>query len=95
MDVRWLYGVGMASFLAFTTAAWATPGKVDAQGCHQSAKAGHHCHNHKGSSSAGQRASSSGSAESPQVRERRLLRECKGRPNAGACLGYANATSKR
>ena len=30
-----------------------------------------------------------GSAETPLQRERRLKRECKGRPNAGACEGYA------
>jgi hypothetical protein len=29
-----------------------------------------------------------GSAESSGVREARLRRECKGRPNAGACQGY-------
>lgn len=29
------------------------------------------------------------SAESNAERDRRLTRECKGRPNAGACLGYA------
>jgi hypothetical protein len=29
------------------------------------------------------------SEESPAERARRLTRECKGRPNAGACLGYA------
>ena len=28
------------------------------------------------------------SSESPQAREKRLKRECKGRPNAGACLGH-------
>lgn len=28
------------------------------------------------------------SAESPAERDRRLYRECKGMPNAGACLGY-------
>lgn len=28
--------------------------------------------------------------ESARERERRLLRECKGRPNAGACSGYAS-----
>ncbi len=32
----------------------------------------------------------SGSEETPRERERRLLRECKGRPNAGACSGYAS-----
>ena len=29
-----------------------------------------------------------GSAETTKERERRLMRECRGRPNAGACLGY-------
>jgi hypothetical protein len=29
-----------------------------------------------------------GSGESTAERDRRLLRECKGRPNAGACAGY-------
>lgn len=28
------------------------------------------------------------SSESPQAREKRLKRECKGRPNAGMCLGH-------
>jgi hypothetical protein len=32
----------------------------------------------------------SSSAETPAERDRRLLRECKGLPNAGACLGYAS-----
>jgi hypothetical protein len=31
-----------------------------------------------------------GSGETTPERDRRLLRECKGRPNAGACLGYAS-----
>lgn len=30
------------------------------------------------------------SDESPAERARRLARECKGRPNAGACLGFAS-----
>lgn len=30
----------------------------------------------------------SGSAETVGERERRLARECRGRPNAGACLGF-------
>ncbi|MBX3609014.1 MAG: hypothetical protein KF871_03890 [Hydrogenophaga sp.] len=30
------------------------------------------------------------SEESPAAREKRLKRECKGRPNAGACLGFAS-----
>lgn len=28
------------------------------------------------------------SGESPAAREKRLRRECRGRPNAGACLGF-------
>ncbi len=28
------------------------------------------------------------SAEKPAAREKRLKRECKGRPNAGMCLGH-------
>ncbi len=31
-----------------------------------------------------------GSAETTSERDRRLFRECKGRPNAGACMGYAS-----
>ncbi|WP_066269347.1 hypothetical protein [Hydrogenophaga palleronii] len=30
------------------------------------------------------------SEESPAARAKRLTRECKGRPNAGMCLGYAS-----
>lgn len=29
-----------------------------------------------------------GSEETAQQRERRLMRECRGRPNAGLCAGY-------
>lgn len=31
-----------------------------------------------------------GSGETPAERSARLRRECKGRPNAGACTGYTN-----
>ncbi len=31
----------------------------------------------------------SDSGETASERERRLIRECRGRPDAGACLGYA------
>jgi hypothetical protein len=31
-----------------------------------------------------------GSAESKADRDKRLMRECRGRPNAGACEGYAS-----
>ncbi len=31
-----------------------------------------------------------GSAESKPERDKRLMRECRGRPNAGACEGFAS-----
>lgn len=31
-----------------------------------------------------------GSGETAAERDRRMQRECKGRPNAGACLGYGS-----
>jgi hypothetical protein len=34
--------------------------------------------------------SDKGSAEGKAERDKRLLRECRGRPNAGACEGYAS-----
>lgn len=34
--------------------------------------------------------SEKGSAEGRVDRDKRLLRECRGRPNAGACEGYAS-----
>ncbi len=34
--------------------------------------------------------SDKGSAESKSERDKRLIRECRGRPNAGACEGYAS-----
>jgi hypothetical protein len=60
----------------------ATPGAVDSNGCHKSKKEGIHCH--------AERARGSGGSDGTQAaRDKRLTRECKGRPNAGACLGYA------
>jgi hypothetical protein len=34
--------------------------------------------------------SDKGSAEGRSERDKRMLRECRGRPNAGACEGYAS-----
>ena len=68
--------------IAGVRSAWATPGGVDEQGCHRSKTAGMHCH--------GERAQSAGSGESVAVRDKRLRRECRGRPDAGACLGYGS-----
>lgn len=64
--------------------AWATPGALDAAGCHHSKKIGYHCHPERGAKLA--RPAPVGSV-TPE--DRRMARECKGRPNAGACLGYA------
>ena len=35
-------------------------------------------------------AANPGPGETRQERDKRLLRECKGKPNAGACEGYAS-----
>lgn len=74
--------IGAAIFCAFAGVAFATPGGVDARGCHTSAKIGHHCH-------ASRAGNVGASGESSKERDRRLKRECKGRPNSGVCLGYA------
>lgn len=48
-------------------------------GCHYGPRGGLHCPRYiKGPSE-----------EGTTQREKRMRRECKGRPNAGACLGYA------
>ena len=72
--------------LFVSTVAHATPGGLDAAGCHRSKTAGYHCHPERGAARPAKaaRAPQAGTAE-----ERRLARECKGRPNAGACAGYA------
>lgn len=47
-------------------------------GCWWGPRGGLHCAKHVKSSS----------EESATQRDKRLKRECRGRPNAGACLGY-------
>ena len=76
--------VGASLLMAQFAPVWATPGALDAAGCHQSKKIGYHCHPERGAAPAR-------AAPVPAVtaEDRRLKRECKGRPNAGACLGYA------
>lgn len=66
-------------------AAVASPGATDASGCHTSARHGYHCHAKKPGKATERQAGKRRTAE-----DRRLRRECKGRPNAGACLGYAS-----
>lgn len=58
----------------------ATPGGVDARGCHQSKTIGYHCHAGRARVGVG--------GESPGERDARMRRECRSAPNAGACLGY-------
>lgn len=76
-------------FGAFLGAMWpvrhahATPGAVNVEGCHSSRKIGYHCHPER----AGRSGSLPGDGTHAQ-RDKRLARECKGMPNAGACLGF-------
>lgn len=98
-SMRWFYTMYLMAGLGLglVGTAGATAGKVDAEGCHQSAKQGHHCHPERAAGRGGRVSrigSSSSSEEAPQARDKRLLRECKGLPNAGACLGYANASRR-
>jgi hypothetical protein len=82
-------GEAMKTFLllalcVFSITAKATPGGVDKNGCHDSVKIGWHCHAKRST------AGSLPGDGSQKKRDERLKRECKGRPNAGACLGYTN-----
>ena len=74
----------IATLVLVSGAAGATPGATDANGCHQSAKMGYHCHAVKPGAAARK------AEKREAVEERKRRRECKGRPNAGACLGYAS-----
>mgnify|MGYP003612991896 CR=1 FL=1 len=75
---------------AFASLAQATPGGLDANGCHNSKKKDFHCHVARDKSPA----KTQGRAETGPQREKRLLRECQGRPNSGACLGYAKGPAE-
>lgn len=67
--------------VGFVGAAQATPGGVDANGCHKPKHGAIHCHPERIKGGAG-------GGESQTMRDKRLTRECRGRVNAGACLGY-------
>lgn len=82
---RSIFCVLVASLL-LAQFARATPGGVDANGCHQSAKNGHHCHSERATGRGSSQAV--GGHETTAQRDKRLKRECKGRANAGACLGF-------
>ena len=80
-----LANFAVATLVLVSGAAGATPGATDASGCHASARNGYHCHAKKPGKATERQADKRRTAE-----DRRLRRECKGRPNAGACLGYAS-----
>lgn len=73
-----------AAVMLVSGAAHATPGGLDAAGCHHSKKIGYHCHPERVG-----KATRAATVPTVTAEDRRLKRECKGRPNAGACLGYA------
>lgn len=58
------------------------PAHVDSAGCWEGPRGGLHC-----TKVAGDQRRLPGS-ETHTQRDKRLARECKGMPNAGACLGY-------
>lgn len=76
--------LGVLMSLAHFAPVWATPGGLDAAGCHHSKKVGYHCHPERGA-----KLSRPAPVGAVTPDDRRMARECKGRPNAGACLGYA------
>lgn len=63
-------------------AALATPGGVDANGCHTPKNGVHHCHALKSEKLPAH--------ESARARNARMKAQCQGLPNAGACLGYGH-----
>lgn len=79
---NWLLVVAFVFSVGGMGSASATPGKLNASGCHNSKTAGYHCHPERVPNLAG--------GESQTQRNKRLARECKGRANAGACLGFAH-----
>lgn len=87
---RILRGIAAGAVCCAAIAAQATGGAVDANGCHQSKKQGYHCHPERAQGAAGGGAWSTSTDRDQAARDQRLKRECKGRPNAGACLGYAS-----
>jgi hypothetical protein len=66
----------------FAVCAYATPGGLNKDGCHNSKSLGFHCHATSGHKLP------SGSSESKAERSSRLKRECKGKSNSGLCEGY-------
>lgn len=85
-----IHTAAAALLLTWAQFAGATGGGVDSAGCHDSKKQGFHCHPERAQGAAGGGALSPSTDRNQAERDKRLKRECKGRPNAGACLGYAS-----
>ena len=79
--MRGLFVVAFSVALCGAVHLEAVAAKRNSEGCYHSQKKGYVCPE--------QNTSQPWGAESPREREKRLKRECKGKPNAGACSGYA------
>ena len=85
-----IQAAALAILLGWAQFAGATGGSVDSNGCHHSKTHGYHCHPERAKGAAGGGVWSPSTDKDQDARDKRLKRECKGRPNAGACLGYAS-----
>lgn len=82
IKIQAFFFLAISAVLLSAGHAYATPGKVNEAGCHNNKKIGYHCH--------AERLPKTSSSESVRDRDHRLKRECRGRTNAGLCLGYGN-----
>lgn len=86
----------IAALIVFGSALLPTPAAAAGADDAAAMKKGHYKARHPAKKAAKARPSrqrvqfDKGSGETTAERDRRLQRECKGRPNAGACLGYAS-----
>jgi len=77
------YGTALFIFWILTGVAKATPGGVDAYGCHHSKTDGYHCHVKKID-----KIKAYIFGESQFNRSARLRAQCQGQKNEGVCFGY-------
>lgn len=83
MAGKWANFTVFFAALVCAGAVQASPGRVNAAGCHQSKTEGYHCHEKRA------KVQRVRAVQAVTEQERRLKRECRGMPNAGACQGYA------
>lgn len=76
--------IGLVVLVFGVVGAWAVPTQADQNGCYVNAKGRRSCHAMRA-----QFDRKLPGGETQSQRDKRLKRECKGKPNAGACLGYA------